>query len=83
MIDPNYAHRVTRDPKCCGREPTIRGTRVTVRVILASLVEGDRAEEIVEAFPSLRLDDVQAAIAFVAASALADLPSQVVLLNAS
>jgi len=64
MIHPNPHQRIVRDPKCCGGQPVIRGTRVTLRAILASLVEGDRPEEIVQAFPSIRVEDVYAAIAF-------------------
>jgi uncharacterized protein (DUF433 family) len=37
-----------------------------VRVILASIAEGDRPEEIVAAFPTLMLDDIRALIAFAA-----------------
>ena len=32
---------IVRDPAICGEEPTNRGTRVTLRTILASLAEGD------------------------------------------
>ena len=70
----NYHARIVRDPRICGGEPTIKGTRVTLRTVLASLAEGDRLEEIVEAFPTLTLDDVRAVIAFAAASAEEDLP---------
>jgi uncharacterized protein (DUF433 family) len=42
--------------------------------VLASLAEGERIEEILEAFPSLSEDNVRAAIAFAAASAGEDLP---------
>ena len=51
-----------------------KGTRVTLRSVLASLAEGDSAEEILRDFPSLKAQDVQAAIAFAAASAEEDLP---------
>jgi uncharacterized protein (DUF433 family) len=50
------------------------GTRVTLRTVLASLADGDRPEEILADFPSLKLEDVHAAIAFAAASAEEDLP---------
>jgi uncharacterized protein (DUF433 family) len=83
MRDPKYQHRIIRDPKRCGGEPTIRGTRVTVRVILASLAEGDRPDEIVKAFPSLCLEDVQAAIEFAAEGADDELSEQTVFLHAS
>jgi uncharacterized protein (DUF433 family) len=42
--------------------------------VLASLAAGDSAEEILADFPSLKAEDVQAAIAFAAASAEEDLP---------
>ena len=82
MIDPNYQQRIVRDPKCCGGQPIIRGTRVTLRAILASLAEGDRPEEIIHAFPSICIEDVYAAMA-AAESAGDALPEQAVLLNAS
>jgi len=70
----NYEEYIVRDPKICGGEPVIRGTRVTVRTILASLAEGARIEEILEDFPTLKEEDVRAVIAFAAASAEDDLP---------
>jgi uncharacterized protein (DUF433 family) len=66
--------RIIRDPGICGGEPVFRGTRVTLRTVLASLAEGDAPEEILAEFPTLRLEDIRAAIAFAAASAEEDLP---------
>jgi uncharacterized protein (DUF433 family) len=70
----DYRQYIIRDPKICGGEPVIKGTRVTVRTILASLVEGSRIEDILEDFPTLTEEDVRAVIAFAAASAEDDLP---------
>lgn len=70
----NYERYFVRDPKICGGEPVIKGTRVTVRTILASLVEGATVAEIVADFPTLKELDVRAVIAFAAASAEEDLP---------
>ncbi len=70
----DYLKNIMRDPKICGGEPVIRGTRVTIRTILASLAEGDSIEEILEDFPTLTEEDVKAIIAFAAASARDDLP---------
>jgi uncharacterized protein (DUF433 family) len=70
----DYRQHIIRDPKICGGEPVIKGTRVTVRTILASLVEGSRIEDILEDFPTLTEEDVRAVIAFAAASAEDDLP---------
>ena len=55
-------------------EPAHKDMRVTLRTVLASLAAGDSAEEILADFPSLKPEDVQAAIAFAAASAEEDLP---------
>lgn len=70
----DYRHYIVRDPKICGGEPVIKGTRVTVRTILASLAEGARIGEILEDFPTLTEEAVRAVIAFAAASAEEDLP---------
>jgi len=71
---PAYEQRIVRDPQVCGGEPVFRGTRVTLRTVLASLAEGDSPEAILADFPTLKMEDVQAAIAFAAASAEEDLP---------
>lgn len=70
----NYGERIVRDKAVCGGEPVFKGTRVTLRTVLASLAEGNSTEEILADFPSLKTEDVQAAIAFAAASAEEDLP---------
>ena len=69
-----YEDRIVRDKRVCGGEAVFRGTRVTLRTVLASLADGDSVEEILKDFPSLKAEDVQAAIAFAAASAEEDLP---------
>ena len=69
-----YQERIVRDPQICGGEPVFRGTRVTLRTVLASLAEGDSAELILADFPTLRAEDVWAAVAFAAALAEEDLP---------
>ncbi|PYX85750.1 MAG: hypothetical protein DMG70_02580 [Acidobacteria bacterium] len=70
----HFDQRIVRDPQICGGEPVFKGTRVTLRSVLASLAAGDRPEAILAGFPSLKPEDVQGAIAFAAASAEEDLP---------
>ncbi len=65
---------VAIDPHVCGGQPVIRGTRVTLRTVLASLAEGDSIDEILRSFPTLTRDQVEAVIAFAAAAAQDDLP---------
>jgi uncharacterized protein (DUF433 family) len=60
----NHRQRIVRDPSICGGEAIFAGTRVPLRTVLASLAESDSAEEILSDFPSLKPEDIQAAIAF-------------------
>jgi uncharacterized protein (DUF433 family) len=71
-----YQNFIVRDSQICGGQPVIKGTRVTLRTILASLAEGARIEEILKDFPTLSEEDVRAVIAFAAISAEEDLPLQ-------
>jgi uncharacterized protein (DUF433 family) len=70
----NHEDKIVRDPQICGGEPIFRGTRVTLRTVLASLATGDSVEAILADFPALKAEHVRAAIAFAAASAEEDLP---------
>ena len=70
----DYRSFISRDLKVCGGVPVIKGTRVPLRTILASLADGDTIEEILDAFPTLTEEGVRAAIAFAAAFAQEDLP---------
>jgi uncharacterized protein (DUF433 family) len=74
MLTNALQDRIIRDPQICGGEPVFKGSRVTLRTVLASLAAGDKPEKILVDFPSLKSEDVQAAIAFAAASAEEDLP---------
>ena len=70
----DYRPYMVRDPAICGGEPVVKGTRVTVRTVLASLAEGMSVDEIVEEFPTLDAAAVRAVIAFAAVSAEEDFP---------
>jgi uncharacterized protein (DUF433 family) len=70
----NYSDRIVRDLHIVGGEPVFKGTRVTLRTVLASLAEGATTAEILADFPTLAEEDVRAAIAFAAMSAQEDLP---------
>jgi uncharacterized protein (DUF433 family) len=72
----NFADYFQRDPGICGGETVLRGTRVTLRTVLASLAEGSSFEEILLDYPSLSEEHVRAVVAFAATSAKEDLPIQ-------
>ena len=70
----NYTDYIVRDAKICGGQPVIKGTRVPIRTILASLAEGATIQQILDDFPTLTEDAVRAVVAFAATSAEEDLP---------
>lgn len=70
----DYLAFFERRPDVCGGELVVKGTRVTVRTVLASLAEGATTAEILNDFPTLKEEAVRAVIAFAAASAEEDLP---------
>lgn len=74
----DYQRYIARDPGICpgicGGEPIVKGTRVTVRTVHASLVEGLSVDAIIREFPTLDEAAVRAVIAFAAVSAEEDLP---------
>ena len=70
----NFRPYITRDPRICGGQPIVTGTRITVRTILASLGDGMTTEELLRDFPTLTPEAVRAVIAFAALSAEEDLP---------
>jgi len=47
-------------------KPVIRGTRITVELILRKLSEGATEAELLEAYPKLTHEDIQAAIGYAA-----------------
>ena len=58
--------RITVNPKQCGGRPCIRGMRIRVSDILEMLAENVSVEEILEDFPDLELEDIQACLIFAA-----------------
>lgn len=56
--------RITVDPNICLGQPTVRGTRITVAVVLRMTAAGMTPAEIVRAYPELCEDDVRDAAAY-------------------
>lgn len=63
-------NRITVIPDLCNGKPTIRGKRLTVHTVLGHLAAGDTAQDILEMYPFLELEDINAALEY--ASLLAD-----------
>jgi len=60
--------RIEINPKVMMGKPVIRGTRLTVELILRKLSEGANEEELLDAYPRLTREDIQAAIRYAANS---------------
>jgi uncharacterized protein (DUF433 family) len=70
----DYAAFFEQRKKLCGGALVVKGTRVAVRTLLASLAEGATEAEILAQFPTVTPAGLRAVIAFAAASAGDDLP---------
>ncbi len=72
--------RIEINPKVMMGKPVIRGTRITVELILRKLSEGASDADLLDAYPRLTREDIQAAIRY-AADTLAH--EEIVVLNPS
>ncbi len=64
MID--WRQFLQSDPQICHGQLCANGTRVLVTVILDSLAEGTSRDEILQSYPSLRPEHIEAALAYAA-----------------
>lgn len=58
--------RITLDPAVMGGKPCIRGLRVTASTILGLLATGKSIERILQAYPYLEPEDIDAVLAYAA-----------------
>lgn len=60
--------RITFNPDQCGGRPCIRGMRIRVKDVLDMLASGATEAEILESYPYLEREDIQAALEYAARS---------------
>jgi uncharacterized protein (DUF433 family) len=60
----NWRQRVSVDPEVCHGRPCIKGTRVMVSIILDYLWAGETREEILQQYPTLCSEDIDAALGY-------------------
>ncbi len=58
--------RISRDVAIMGGKPCIRGTRVTVGVVVGLVATGKSFDEILTAYPYLTVDDIKQALSYAA-----------------
>ncbi len=56
--------RITVNPEICHGKPTIRNSRILVQTILELLKSGMTTSEILEDYPNLEIEDIQACIEY-------------------
>ncbi len=66
MSGIHWQARIVIDPDLHHGDPCIKGTRIPVSMIIGSLADGMTSVEIQEAYPQLKLEDIQAALAYAA-----------------
>ena len=61
-----YTGKIEIDPGIMMGKPVIKGTRITVELILEKLSAGETIQDLLEAHPRLTVDAIMAALAFAA-----------------
>lgn len=62
----SYLNRIESNPDIILGKPVIKGTRITVELILKKLASGNSMEDILKSYDHLTLDDILAAIDYAA-----------------
>ena len=62
VIFGTMTERIDINSDVCNGKPVIRGTRIAVQTVLEFLAAGDSIEDVLEEYPSLKREDVQACI---------------------
>jgi uncharacterized protein (DUF433 family) len=64
MNDQKLLERITINPQIFGGKPIIRGRRLAVEHVLGMLAAGDTPEIILEGYPWLEYEDIQACLIY-------------------
>lgn len=62
----NWKDRISVDPNICHGKVCIKGTRIMVSVILDNLAAGESVDSIQRSYPTLKAEDIQAALWYAA-----------------
>jgi len=63
------SERISVNPKICHGQICIKGTRMPVRQVIRMLANGDKIEELLEDYPSLKIEDIYACLDYAASLA--------------
>jgi uncharacterized protein (DUF433 family) len=59
-----WRERITVDPAVLVGKPVVKGTRISVELIVDLLAAGWSQEQILDSYPNLMLDDIRACLAY-------------------
>ena len=62
----NWQDHITVDPNICHGKACFRGTRILVSVVLDNIASGETRESVLQSYPTLDPDSINAAIAYAA-----------------
>ena len=62
----DWRERITTEPDILMGKPTVKGTRISVELIVGWLAQGWTHEQVLESYPHITRDDILAALAFTA-----------------
>ncbi len=62
----NILERIEINPKIMLGKPVVKGTRLTVEIILQKLANGQSEEQIISSYPFLTKEDIKACIQYAA-----------------
>lgn len=66
----NMSERVEINPRVCGGQPVIKGTRIPVATILEQLADEESWDSLLRGYPELTRDDIQGALDYARRSIL-------------
>ena len=64
MADENLLRRITVNPDIFGGKPIIRGMRISVELILSLLRQGETWDDLLQDYPDLESEDIQACLEY-------------------
>ncbi len=63
------SERISVDPNICHGQVCIKGTRIPVHQVIRMLANGDKIDELLEDYPSLKVEDIYACLDYAASLA--------------
>lgn len=64
----DWLQRIELNPRVCNGKPVIRGTRIPVQVLVEQIAAGETWDYLLQGFPGLQREDLQAALLYASAA---------------